>query len=159
MKIFILLLLSLILSACAPNNNQGDFINYDCNIPIIECIIEKDTVNLIIDSGAEYSLLHTQYYRNNYHKFTMIKQVETQFHGIGGTTIQKADVINASTSMGYITFIEQDLKEVIYSMPQYNIVGLLGSDFLSNHNFIIDYNVKKIYPYEQLDSIYGKSYR
>lgn len=159
MKKYLLLIIIVLLASCKSDKSQGSFINYDCNIPIIECVIEKDTVNLIVDSGAEYSLLHTQYYRNNYHKFTMIKQVETQFHGIGGTTIQKADVINASTSMGYITFIEQDLKEVIYSMPQYNIVGLLGSDFLSNHNFIIDYNVKKIYPYEQLDSIYGKNYR
>lgn len=159
MKKYLLIIIIVLLTSCKSDKSQSSFINYDCNIPIIECVIEKDTVNLIVDSGAEYSLLHTQYYRNNYHKFTMIKQVETQFHGIGGTTTQVSDVINASTSIGYITFIEQDLKEVIYSMPQYNIVGLLGSDFLSNHNFIIDYNVKKIYPYEQLDSIYGKNYR
>jgi hypothetical protein len=65
MKTFIFLLLSLILSACAPNNNQGDFINYDCNIPIIECILGNDTVNLIVDSGAEYSLINGDYYKSN----------------------------------------------------------------------------------------------
>lgn len=157
MKTFIILLLTLILSACTSNNNQGDFINQDCNIPIIECILDKDTVNMIVDTGAEYSLINTKYYQNNKSNFRLINQIETQFSGIGGINTQISSIISSYTSLGYITFIEQDLSAVVESLPQYNIVGLIGSDFLKSHNFIIDYKTRKIYPYEQIDSIYGKN--
>lgn len=158
MKTFILLLLSLILSACAHNNNQGDFINYDCNIPIIECVLGNDTVNLIVDSGAEYSLINGDYYKSNT-QFNLIRRVETKFSGIGGTNIQFSDIVQINTSLGYITFVEQDLTQILNQLSQYNIVGVLGSDFLEANDYIIDYKVRKIYQYEQLDSIYGKSNR
>lgn len=158
MKTFIILLLTLILSACTPNNNQEDFINQDCNIPIIECVLNKDTVHLIVDTGAEYSLIDQSYYQNNSGNFKLVNQIETQFSGIGGVNTQISDIVGAYTSLGYITFVEQNLSAVTKSLSQYNVVGLIGSDFLKSHNFIIDYKRRKIYPYEQLDSIYGKSY-
>lgn len=158
MKTFIFLLLTLILSACTPNNNnQGDFINYDCNIPIIECVLDKDTVHLIIDTGAEYSLIDQSYYQSNSNNFKLVNQIETQFSGIGGTTTQLSDIVGSYTSFGYITFVEQNLSAVVNSMNSYNIVGLLGSDFLKSHGYIIDYNVRKIYHYSLIDSIYGKN--
>jgi hypothetical protein len=61
-KIFITLLVSLVLLSCSETKTQNDFINTDCNIPIIECILGNDTVDLIVDSGAEYSLISSEYY-------------------------------------------------------------------------------------------------
>lgn len=156
MKKFIILLTILLIS-CSTNKSQEDFINVDCNIPIIECVLGNDTVNMIIDTGAEYSLINTKYYQNNKDNFRLINQIETQFSGIGGINTQVSSIISSYTSLGYTTFIEQDLSAVVESLPQYNIVGLIGSDFLRSHNFIIDYKTRKIYPYEQIDSIYGKS--
>lgn len=156
-KFLIVLIFGLLLISCDNTKTQNDFINVDCNIPIIECVLDNDTVNLIIDTGAEYSLINQQYYRNNTEKFKLVNQVETQFSGIGGVTTQTASVVGTFTSFGYITFVEQDLQAVVKSLPQYNIVGLIGSDFLKSYNFIIDYKMRKIYPYQQIDSIYGKS--
>lgn len=156
MKKFIILLTILLIS-CSTNKSQEDFINVDCNIPIIECVLGNDTVNMIVDTGAEYSLINTKYYQSNKDNFRLINQIETQFSGIGGINTQVSSIISSYTSLGYTTFIEQDLSAVVESLPQYNIVGLIGSDFLKSHNFIIDYKTRKIYPYEQIDSIYGKS--
>lgn len=157
MKKYIILLLTILFISCSEQRTQNSFINTDCNIPIIECVLDKDTVNLIVDTGAEYSLINSNYYRNNASKFRFVNSLETEFHGIGGTNTQVADVVGANTSLGYVTFIEQDLSTVVKSLPQYDIVGLIGSDFLKNYNYIIDYKTRKLYPYHQLDSIYGKS--
>lgn len=157
MKKYIILLLTLLFISCSEQKHHSDFVNYNCNIPIIECVLDKDTVNLIVDTGAEYSLVNSNYYRNNASKFRFVNSLETEFHGIGGTNTQVADVVGANTSLGYITFIEQDLSTVVKSLPQYDIVGLIGSDFLKSRNYIIDYKMRKLYPYHQLDSIYGKS--
>lgn len=157
MKKFIILLLTVLLISCDSNKNQGDFINYNCNIPIIECIIDKDTMHLIVDTGAEYSIINQDYYRNNSENFTKVNTIKTQFSGIGGTTTQLSDIVGSYTSFGYITFVEQNLSAVANSMNSYNIVGLLGSDFFKNHGYIIDYNVRKIYHYSLIDSIYGKN--
>lgn len=157
MRTFIFLLLILILSACTPNNNQGDFINQDCNIPIIECVLGTDTVNMIVDTGAEYSLINSKYLENN-ECFTVVNSIETQFSGIGGINTQISRIVSTNSSLGYITFVEQNLDAVVESLSNYNIVGLIGSDFLKSRNYVVDYKMRKIYPYEQLDSIYGKSY-
>lgn len=158
MKKYLILLLTILLISC--NNvktQQGDFINTDCNIPIIECVLGNDTIDMIVDTGAEYSLIDSKYLENN-ECFTVINSIETQFSGIGGINTQTSKIVSIKSSLGYITFIEQNLDAVVESLPNYEVVGLIGSDFLKSRNYIVDYKMRKIYPYEQLDSIYGKSY-
>ena len=57
MKKYLIILLTILLTACGQKYTQNDFINTDCNIPIIECVLGTDTVNMIVDTGAEYSLI------------------------------------------------------------------------------------------------------
>ena len=154
-KLFITLLVSLILLSCGETKTQNDFINTDCNIPIIECVLGNDTVDLIVDSGAEYSLISSEYYNQNPNNFTVVNEIETQFSGIGGINTQISKIVATNSNLGYVTFIEQNLNAVVESLPQYNIVGLIGSDFLKSRNYVIDYNKRKIYHYELRDSIYG----
>ena len=147
--------MSLVFLACNETKTQNDFINTDCNIPIIECVLGNDTVNLIIDSGAEYSLISSKYYKQNTNNFTVVNEIETQFSGIGGVNTQISKIVTTNSNLGYITFVEQNLNSVVAALPQYNIVGLIGSDFLSSRNYVIDYKKRKIYHYELRDSIYG----
>lgn len=147
--------MSLVFLACNETKTQNDFINTDCNIPIIECVLSNDTVNLIIDSGAEYSLISSKYYKQNTNNFTVVNEIETQFSGIGGVNTQISKIVATNSNLGYITFVEQNLNSVVAALPQYNIVGLIGSDFLSSRNYVIDYKKRKIYHYELRDSIYG----
>ena len=154
-QILITLLVSLVLLSCSETKTQNDFINTDCNIPIIECVLGNDTVDLIVDSGAEYSLISSEYYNQNPNNFTVVNEIETQFSGIGGINTQISKIVATNSNLGYLTFIEQNLKAVVESLPQYNIVGLIGSDFLKSRNYVIDYKQRKIYHYELRDSIYG----
>ena len=154
-KIFITLLVSLVLLSCSETKTQNDFINSDCNIPIIECVLGNDTVDLIVDSGAEYSLISSEYYNYNPNNFTVVNEIETQFSGIGGVNTQISRIVATNSNLGYVTFVEQNLNAVIEALPQYNVVGLIGSDFLKSRNYVIDYNKRKIYHYELRDSIYG----
>lgn len=146
--------MSLVFLACNETKTQNDFINIDCNIPIIECVLGNDTVDLIVDSGAEYSLISSEYYNQNPNNFTVVNEIETQFSGIGGVNTQISKIVATNSNLGYVTFIEQNLNAVVESLPQYNIVGLIGSDFLKSRNYVIDYNKRKIYHYELRDSIY-----
>ena len=158
MKKYIILLLTFLFIACSDQKStNSNFINIDCNIPIIECVLGTDTVNMIVDTGAEYSLIDSKYLENN-ECFTVVNSIETQFSGIGGINTQISRIVSTNSNLGYITFVEQNLDAVVESLSNYNIVGLIGSDFLKSRNYIIDYKMRKIYPYEQLDSIYGKSY-
>lgn len=158
MKKILILLLTILLVSCENTKVQNDFINVDCNIPIIECVLGNDTVNMIVDTGAEYTLIDSKYFQENQDNFQVMNEIGTQFFGIGGVLeTEVAKVINAETSLGIMTLIEQDLSNVIASMPEYNVVGLIGSDFLKSRNYVVDYKVRKIYHYELRDSIYGKS--
>ena len=147
--------MSLVLLSGGETKTQNDFINIDCNIPIIECVLGNDTVDLIVDSGAEYSLISSEYYNQNHNNFTVVNEIETQFSGIGGVNTQISKIVATNSNLGYVTFIEQNLNAVVESLPQYNIVGLIGSDFLKSRNYVIDYKKRKIYHYELRDSIYG----
>lgn len=158
MKKYLILLLMVLCISCDDTKVQNDFINSNCNIPIIECVLGNDTVNMIVDTGAEYTLIDSKYFQENQDNFQVMNEIGTQFFGIGGVLeTEVAKVINAKTSLGVMTLIEQDLSNVIASIPEYNVVGLIGSDFLKSRNYVVDYKVRKIYHYELRDSIYGKS--
>lgn len=154
MKKLLILFISILLISCNNTKTQNDFINYDCNIPIIECILGNDTVNMIVDTGAEYSLIDSKYYQDNSNNFKVINSVETQFSGIGGVNNQISRIVATDSNLGYITFVEQNLQAVVQSLPQYEIAGLISSDFLKSRNYIVDYKLRKIYPCELRDSIY-----
>lgn len=157
MKKYLIVLITLLLCSCNAEKSQNDFINVDCNIPIIECVLGNDTVNMIVDTGAEYTLIDSKYFQENQDNFHVMNEIGTQFFGIGGVLeTEVAKVINARTSLGTMTLIEQDLSNVIASIPEYNVVGLIGSDFLKSRNYIVDYKMRKVYPYELKDSIYSK---
>lgn len=145
--------MGLVLLSCSEIKTQNDFVNIDCNIPIIECVLGSDTVNVIVDTGAEYSLIDSKYYQSNSDNFKVINSVETQFSGIGGVNTQISRIVATDSNLGYITFVEQNLQAVVKSLPQYEIAGLIGSDFLKSRNYIVDYKLRKIYPYELRDSI------
>ena len=66
MKKYLMLLLTIVFIACSEQKSVNtDFVNSDCNIPIIECVIGNDTVDMIVDSGAEYSLISSEYLNNH----------------------------------------------------------------------------------------------
>lgn len=157
-KFFIMLMMGLVLISCDNTKSQCDFVNDSCNIPIIECVLGEDTVQMIIDTGAEYSLINSEYFQNNQDNFHVMNEIGTQFFGIGGVIqTEVAKVINAHTSLGIMTLVEHDLTSVINSLPEYDVVGLIGSDFLKSRNYIVDYKMRKVYHYSLRDSIY-KSY-
>lgn len=156
MKNFIIVfLLSIVLFACSTDKEPHSFINHG-NIPIIEMVLDEDTVNMIVDSGAEYSIINSDYYKNNLLRFTPMNQMEVMFTGIGGEHTQISDIVWTYTSLGRITFVEHDISAVVKNFPNYNIAGLIGSDFLRQHNYVVDYKVRQIYPYELRDSVYAK---
>ena len=93
-------MLSLVLFSCDNTKTQNEFINVDCNIPIIECVLENDTVDLIVDSGAEYSLISSKYYNQNPSNFTIVNEIETQFSGIGGVNTQISKIVATNSNLG-----------------------------------------------------------
>ncbi len=151
-------MMSLVLFSCENTKSQCDFINDSCNIPIIEVVLDNDTVQMIVDTGAEYSLINSDYFQTNQDNFHVMNEIGTQFFGIAGIIeTEVAKVINAETSLGIMTLVEHDLSFVIKSLPEYKIVGLIGSDFLKSRNYVVDYKMRKLYHYSLRDSIY-KSY-
>lgn len=157
-KFLIMVMMSLVLFSCDNTKSQCDFVNEDCNIPIVEVVLDNDTVQMIIDSGAEYTLIDSKYFQNNKDNFHVMNEIGTQFFGIGGVIeTEVAKVINSETSLGIMTLVEHDLTSVINSLPEYNVVGLIGSDFLKSRNYVVDYKMRKLYHYSLRDSIY-KSY-
>ena len=154
-KFIIVLLLSCVLFACSSKHDPHAFVNFG-NIPIIEMVLDVDTVHMIIDTGAEFSIINSDYYNTHSRNFRMVNQLETVLTGVGGSRSQFSNVIWTGTSFGNITFVEYDISEVIKKFPDYNIAGLLGSDFLRQHNYVVDYKIRRIYPYEIRDSIYAE---
>lgn len=154
-KFIIVFLLSCILFACSSKHDPHVFINSG-NIPIIEMVLDVDTVHMIIDTGAEYSIINSSYYNEHHRNFMIVNQLEAVFTGIGGASSQFSNVIWTTTSLGNITFVEHDISEIVKKFPDYNIAGLIGSDFLRQHNYMVDYRMRRIYPYEIRDSIYAE---
>jgi len=57
--------------------------------------------------------------------------------------------------VGYVTLVESDLSSVKDKLKNdgYNVIGIIGSDFLKTRNYIIDFEKRMLYPANKKDSL------
>lgn len=146
MKKLILILLLAICAACTPNkNNMVDF-TYAGNLPIVGDTINTEVVHFIIDSGANLSLINSDYYKANRKNLEILRFVEMSLHGISGVAdYRPSATIVMNTSIGRFVFQESDLASVVKKANSYgyNVVGIIGSDILRD-DYVINYKTKQL---------------
>lgn len=146
MKKLILILLLAICAACTPNkNNMVDF-TYAGNLPVVGDTINTEVVHFIIDSGANLSLLDSDYYEANKGDLEVLKSVEMSLYGISGVADYRTSAtVVMHTSIGRCVFQESDLSPVVKKANSYgyNVIGIIGSDFLRD-DYIINYKTKQL---------------
>lgn len=147
-SIFILLLL---LVGCA--NTEKENISYFQNpnnlvrIPVIEKVIEGQKLSFIIDSGANMSIIDSVWYSNNKNLFEHDSEINILLTGISGVINTKSKIIYTEIDGNYVVFTTSDLSPIINNLCRqgYNIVGILGSDYLQDNNLVIDYYRQAVY--------------
>lgn len=120
-------------------------------LPII--VIEEKSlgnINLLVDSGSSHSIINKGVIENLYDMKLAVLPNNT-IHGINGSNNDYCGSITLELKNSkYLehTFQIVDIQEMVTSMKQENGVtlhGILGSDFFSSYNSIIDYKLLKIY--------------
>ena len=147
MRKLIYLFILLLATSCYNNNlnNMRDF-TYAGNLPIIGDTINNEVVHFIIDSGANISLIDTDYYDRNSDDFFILQEVEMQLFGISGISERRTShTVILNTSLGRCTFQDSDLSAVVKQANSwgYNVIGLIGSDVLRD-GYIINYETKQL---------------
>lgn len=162
MKKLLLVLLTVLVMACknTPSNEIAYFQNptyVECNIPIIKTQIDSTEVCLILDTGANMSLIDSDWYRKNQHLVTYSRTIEIKYHGIGGSTeMQEVDVVVAKLPIGSVVFTESNLSSIKKQISEqgYNIIGIIGSDFFERTSAVIDYGNRALFFADlELDSL------
>lgn len=143
-----LLILFIVMTSCIGNNNPNNMIDftYAGNLPVVGDTINNEVVHFIIDSGANLSLIDSNYYQKNKRKFRSVDEIDLKLWGIGGVSESRKSVtIRLRTSIGWCTFQETDLTQVIkqVNLGGYNVVGIIGSDFLRD-GYVINYKTQKV---------------
>lgn len=143
-----LLILFIVMTSCIGNNNPNNMIDftYAGNLPVVGDTINNEVVHFIIDSGANLSLIDSNYYQKNKKKFRSVDEIDLKLWGIGGVSESRKSVtIRLRTSIGWCTFQETDLTQVIkqVNLGGYNVVGIIGSDFLRD-GYVINYKTQKV---------------
>ena len=113
------------------------------NLPIIEAEVNGINGKFLIDSGAEISILdlNSMYIYGYSVDETKPKTFVT---GIGGSqptfTLKNVDFSVNDVPIEFI-FKGLDIRTLRRS---YGIVGIIGSDYMSKHNLMIDYDAKTL---------------
>lgn len=129
-----------------PINKQIDPIKFTMGkgVPIIEIKINGKRARLLIDTGASLNILAKE--DSQVYKFNVYSLMEdAHITGIGGVRRM------LGVSKAKITINDIDYRIPFKSIPlrtvkkKLGIVGIIGSRWLNQQNYIIDYNTSTIY--------------
>ena len=141
------MIMLMVCTACEPNhlNNTHYFTSVD-NLLIIEDTINNEVVHFIVDGGTDVSLIDTKFYKKYSKRFIFLADVDSRIYSTSGLSeIRPAHIVKLRTPLGYCTFYDSNLSAVIQRANKfgYNVIGLIGSDFLKN-DFVINHQTKQI---------------
>lgn len=140
-----LILLLLLLTSCnnIPFKNKNDLW---VKIPVVEMKLNNKNYLFIIDSGASMSIIDSSFYNDNQSLFEVKDEVELIFTGISSQREVKAIVVCTTLESDKTLFVVSSITPIIQSLEThgYNVIGILGSDYFSGNNKIIDYKNKTL---------------
>lgn len=116
-------------------------------VPVISFENNNQTFHFIIDSGASHSIIDINSIQNFIFKE---KDGKSQVYGVDGNKINSRSVIVELTKKNYCFINDFQILPVggfenIKSKYGIEISGLIGNDFLSKHEFIMDFKNLKYY--------------
>ena len=145
MKIKLIMLL-IILSSCSNSIKFENNKDYRVKIPIVKKEIEGKDYMFIVDSGASMSIIDSTFYNNNSQLFEFKEEVDLIFTGISIKRELTSSLILTKIDNKITLFAVSDISSMRNSFNEYNynIIGILGSDYLNKNKLIIDYNNKTL---------------
>ena len=138
-------MLLIILSSCNKVKFENDK-DHRVKIPIVKKeILGKDYL-FIVDSGASMSIIDSTFYSNNSHLFEFKEEVDLIFTGISAKRELTSSLILVRINNKITLFVASDISSMRNSFNEYDydIIGILGSDYLNKNKLIIDYNNKTL---------------
>lgn len=153
-KVFCLILISLVLLSCNKKNDNNLYFetfifNQSKNIPIIKFNTnDKSYINLIIDTGSEINIIDENYYNENKKDFILIDSINNTINTVSGNINKTTYIVSTTLNDSiYIEFYVLDINKIvndIYLNQQILTNGLLGINFMYEHNMNINFKNKKI---------------
>lgn len=170
--ISLIALIVIILFSCDNKKYKtNDFIysfeNTDYNgvyTPISKFKINNSYKYFIIDTGANMSMIDETYYEGHKDDFKFIKELDMTLSGVSGDKDVKSKYIIAeigdSIKISH-SFITSNLSGVIYNIKSscgYDIIGIIGADYLNRYDICVDFKNDIAYrSFLNKDSIITKS--
>lgn len=116
-------------------------------IPVVKFDVNGVEACFIIDTGSNSSILDYKWYKENSKLFTFKRKTYINYVGISGTSTVKTVYVDGLVNGISVNFTTSDLSAIIKTLKNHNldVVGILGSVYLEQNNYIIDYNTKSIY--------------
>ena len=116
-------------------------------VPVISFENNNQTFHFIIDSGASHSIININSIQNFIFKE---KDGKSRVYGVDGNKIDSTSVIVELNKKGYNFVNEFQILPVggfenIKNKHGIEISGLIGNDFLSKYEFIMDFKNLKYY--------------
>jgi hypothetical protein len=125
-------------------NAQIKFINKDwerCKVPIIELNTSYGIKQFIVDTGSSYSFIDSVFASKYcvFYKHVSINYQSIEYNVISNTCIYKVSINNVLFPM-----IAANMKELKTTVLPYNIIGVVGIDFITSHKLLLDFNKREI---------------
>ena len=116
-------------------------------IPVVKFNINGVMACFIVDTGSNGSILDYKWYKENSELFIFKKDTYIDYVGISGVSTIRTVYVDGFVNGINVNFTTSDLSEIIKTLKNHNlnVVGILGSVYLEENNYIIDYNTKSIY--------------
>ena len=116
-------------------------------IPVVKFNVNGIMACFIVDTGSNGSILDYKWYKENSELFTFKKDTYIDYVGVSGVSTIRTVYVDGLVNGINISFTTSDLSAIIKTLKNHNlnVVGILGSVYLEENNYIIDYNTKSIY--------------
>lgn len=116
-------------------------------IPVVKFDVNGVMACFIIDTGSNGSILDYKWYKENAKLFTFKKDTYIDYVGVSGVNNIRTIYVDGLVNGVNISFTTSNLSAVVKTLKKHNldVVGILGSVYLEENNYIIDYNTKSIY--------------
>lgn len=125
-------------------NAQIKFLNKEwerCKVPIIELNTSHGIKQFIVDTGSSYSFIDSVFASKYcvFYKHVSINYQSIEYNVISNTFIYKVSINNVLFPM-----IAANMKELKTTVLPYNIIGVVGIDFITSHKLLLDFNKREI---------------